>query len=163
HAPPSAAAPPIIINRTSRRLIGCLNVAVCHVPLVDSRKMMLVRIVGSLLVLALSASPVAAQTPTSILFTRFASAAAFADGAATGFAGGGAPGLVPDGDRLALATAEPSGVWVSPPITPGFAFKRLVASWNADTPADSRLRVEAQVTTTRGETSGWYVLGVWSA
>ena len=68
-----------------------------------------------------------------------------------------------DGGNLALAPNEVSGTWQSPVVKPGFAFTRLVASWNADTPGDSRLRVEAQVTTPAGATSDWYVLGIWAA
>ncbi len=68
-----------------------------------------------------------------------------------------------DSDRLTLAPGASIGTWLSPPIEPGFAFTRLVASWNADTPADGRLRVDAQVTTVLGETSNWYALGTWAA
>ncbi len=64
---------------------------------------------------------------------------------------------------VVLADGEVSGVWVSPSIRPDFEFSRLVASWNAETPGASRVRVEAQATTTSDETSDWYVLGIWSA
>ena len=97
----------------------------------------------------------AASTPPAIQFTRFASADAFASGALSG--------VVVDGGNLVLAPNEVSGTWQSPVVTPGFAFTRLVASWNADTPGDGRLRVEAQATTAAGATSDWYVLGIWAA
>jgi len=71
--------------------------------------------------------------------------------------------VVLDADRLVIASGASSGTWLSPPIEPGFAFTRLVASWIADTPADGRLRVDAQVTTVLGETSDWYALGTWAA
>src|SRR5229473_923417 len=96
-----------------------------------------------------------AASPAPIQFTRFASAAAFARGIMGG--------VVLDSDRLIIASGASSGTWLSPPIEPGFAFTRLVASWNADTPADGRLRVDAQGTTVLGETSDWYALGTWAA
>jgi Peptidase_C39 like family len=130
--------------------------------------MMPARIAGCLLALALLAppvaansstslqfSPVAADSPASILFTRFASGSAFASGTPTS--------LQIDADRLVLAPGEVSGAWVSPTVSPGFGFSRVVASWNADTPSDSRVRIEAQITTGSGETSDWYVLGLWVA
>ena len=94
------------------------------------------------------------HTP-DIQFTRFASA----DGLGSSTLGGG----VVDGGNLALAPNEESGTWQSPVLTPGFGFTRLVASWNADTPGNSRLRVEAQVATQAGASSDWYVLGIWAA
>jgi Peptidase_C39 like family len=103
-----------------------------------------------------AAAPVSADVARdSIQFTRFASASAFA--------GGSFSGALLDGDRLAVAAGEVSGTWTSPVTRPGFGFTRLVASWNADTPADSRIRVEAQATTAAGETSDWYTLGIWAA
>ncbi len=96
-----------------------------------------------------------AAAPAPIQFTRFASAGAFSRGSMAG--------LVLDGDRLTIAGGTSSGSWLSPPIEPGFGFTRLVASWNADTPADGRIRVDVQVTTVQGETSDWYALGTWAA
>lgn len=101
------------------------------------------------------ASPGGVITPATIQFTRFAAGSAFARGALGAVVG--------DSDRLAIAPGASSGAWLSPPIEPGFPFTRLVASWNADTPADSHLRVEAQVTTALGQTSDWYSLGAWAA
>jgi hypothetical protein len=101
------------------------------------------------------ASPAATASAPSIQFTRFASAAAFSSGTMSG--------AVLDADRLSIAPGASSGTWLSAPIEPGFAFTRLVASWNADTPADGRLRVDAQVATALGETSDWYALGTWAA
>jgi peptidase C39-like protein len=105
--------------------------------------------------MTVSAPPAAAASPAPIQFARFASASAFASGILGG--------VVLDSDRLTIAPGAASGTWLSPPIEPGFAFTRLVASWNADTPADGRIRVDAQVTTVLGETSDWYVLGTWAA
>jgi hypothetical protein len=99
--------------------------------------------------------PLAAAGAAPILFTRFASGDAFAAGTLGG--------AVIEGERLVLGPGQTSGTWVSAPISPGFAFKRLVASWNADTPGESRLRIEVQTTTEAGEPSDWYVLAIWSS
>lgn len=89
-----------------------------------------------------------------IQFTRFDSAAAF---------GGGAfDGVQLSGERLTLAPGSASGVWVSPLVEPGFAFVRLVASWNAETPPGSWLRVDVQALTEDGRATRWYVLGIWA-
>src|SRR5919204_1057954 len=104
----------------------------------------------------LGAAPVSADvTRASVQFTRFASASAFT--------GGSSSGTQLDGERLALAPGEVSGTWLSPVVHADFGFTRLVASWNADTPADSRIRIETQTTTAAGETSDWYTLGIWAA
>ena len=89
------------------------------------------------------AAPVSADVPAPIQFTRFASANSFAAGSTSG--------TLLDGDRLVLAPGEVSGTWTSPVVQAGFSFTRLVASWNADAPGESRLRIETQATTSAGE------------
>jgi hypothetical protein len=74
-----------------------------------------------------------------------------------------ANGTTIDGDQLMLAPGETLGTWQSPPVRPGFSFKRLVASWNAATPGASVVRIDARVTTAQDEISPWYVLAVWTA
>jgi hypothetical protein len=69
----------------------------------------------------------------------------------------------PSATGFVLAAGELSGTWTSPVVQTDAAFTRLVASWNAETPGASRLRVEAQATTVAGETSDWYTLGIWAA
>lgn len=102
------------------------------------------------------AAAVSADVPAApIQFTRFASANAFATGSSSG--------TLLDGNRLVLAPGEISGTWTSPVVQAGFGFSRLVASWNADTPAESRVRIETQTVTSAGETSDWYTLGIWAA
>src|SRR5260221_9166519 len=78
-----------------------------------------------------------AASPAPIQFTRFASAAAFGHRTMAG--------VVLDGDRLTIASGASSGTCVSPPVDPGFAFTRLVASRDADTPGEGRIRIDAQV------------------
>src|SRR5438132_5422446 len=119
--------------------------------------------VAVLLLLSLLLSPAsgaavvasAAGPPAPIQFTRLSSNDAFAAGIAAG--------TVLDDDRLVLAPGQPSGTWTATSVQPGFGFTRLVAPWNADTPSDGRLRIEAQVTTAAGEASDWYTLGIWAA
>ena len=97
-----------------------------------------------------------AAPPTGLIqFTRLAGASAFANGAFSS--------THADVDRLVLDAATLTGTWTSPTVQPQSSFTRLVASWNADTPADAHLRVEVRATTTDGESTGWYTLGIWAA
>ncbi len=78
----------------------------------------------------------------------------------------GAPILFPrvvNGEPLALQPGETRTQWTSPSVEPGFGFTRLVASWNAETPGDSSIRVEVQATTETGALTDWYTLAVWAA
>ena len=68
-----------------------------------------------------------------------------------------------DGDQVVLATGALNGTWTSQVTQPESSFTRLVASWNADTAADGRVRAEALATTSAGETTDWYTMGVWAA
>ncbi len=52
--------------------------------------------------------------------------------------------------------------WLPPPVTPGFGFTSLIASWNASTPADSWLGVEVRVSADGIGWSRWYSLGTWA-
>ena len=90
-----------------------------------------------------------------LAFERFASSAAFATGAVSGAE------LASGGDGITLGPAE-RGTWTGPWVDPGFAFDRLVASWNADTPPGTLLTVEVQCRTGDGSETGWYVLGLWT-
>jgi hypothetical protein len=105
---------------------------------------------AAILLLAL-ATPSAAAESASIFYSR----------AALGT--GNLDSVVLDMGQVALAPGAVSGTWTSAVVQPGATFTRLVASWNADTPTAARLTVEARVTTTTGETSDWYTLGVWAA
>lgn len=55
------------------------------------------------------------------------------------------------------------GRWISPIHSVGFGAKELIASWTADTPPDTWLKVEMRGTTTGGDHTGWYVMGCWAA
>ncbi len=86
-----------------------------------------------------------------ILFTRLA------------LGDGSGDGTLVDSSRLMLQPSATSGRWTSALVEPGFDFTRLVASWSAETPGDSSIRVEVQATTAEGAPSDWYTLAVWAA
>lgn len=66
------------------------------------------------------------------------------------------------GGRLALVTGTDSGRWTSPWARPGFGLTRLIASWSARTPGDSRVVVEVRGRS--GATiSSWDTLAVWAS
>jgi Peptidase_C39 like family len=67
----------------------------------------------------------------------------------------------PFGDGTAVAYDEAS--WTSPVIATPFPFNELIASWNAETPDQTWIEVEARGTDEGGTRSGWYVLGRWCA
>ncbi|RBM10300.1 hypothetical protein DI005_37580 [Prauserella sp. PE36] len=54
------------------------------------------------------------------------------------------------------------GRWTSPVRSPGFDASELIASWTADTPPRTWLRVEARARTASGADTAWYVLGDWA-
>ncbi|HYF72272.1 MAG TPA: C39 family peptidase [Nocardioides sp.] len=66
------------------------------------------------------------------------------------------------GGRLALVTGSDTGRWTSPWTAPGFGLTRLIASWSARTPGDSRVVVEVRGRS-GGSTSSWDTLAVWAA
>ncbi len=52
--------------------------------------------------------------------------------------------------------------WVGPVVEPGHPFRSLIPSWNARTPADSWLEVEARTSHDGLAWSRWYSLGRWA-
>ncbi len=75
---------------------------------------------------------------------------------------GSLDGLRVSAGRLALAAGNGTGRWTSPWATPGFALTRLIASWSARTPGDSRVTVEVRGRS-GSATSSWDTLAVWAA
>ena len=67
----------------------------------------------------------------------------------------------PHGDGT-VATYD-VGTWVSPVVSPGFAYTELVASWNAQTPPGTWLEVAVSGEADDGSWSKPYVLGRWAA
>lgn len=106
---------------------------------------------------------------------------------ADGFGQGSRQGSTVEDDLLTFGTAagtfvyadpyadEPStpvtyewAAWVSPEVETGFAATEVVPSWNASTPADSWLLVEARTATPDGDNgqgrrwSRWFTLARWA-
>lgn len=52
--------------------------------------------------------------------------------------------------------------WTTPVTTPGLDFTELIASWNADTPPGTFVRVEARAHA-GDRSSGWFVLANWTS
>src|SRR5690242_8622371 len=102
------------------------------------------------LVLLLALSAPAAAAPAPIQYTR----SVLNDGTFES--------TTLEGNHVVLNPGAVSGTWTSANVSAA-AFTRLVASWNAETPAAGQLTVQAQVTTVAGETSDWYTLGVWAS
>lgn len=97
-------------------------------------------ILAALLVTSVFAAlPAEAAPARKISFTHFDSPA-------------GLEGLSPGVDRDA---------WTSDWTSPGFALTRLVASWSARTPGDSRIRVEVRGRS-GSTTSSWDTLAIWA-
>jgi hypothetical protein len=103
------------------------------------------------LVVTLMPLPTAAAPADPILFSRLS------------FGDGSFDSAVAEGGRVVLAPGASSGQWTSAPVDPGFGFKRLVASWNGETPGDSSLRVQVKATTQDGASTDWYTLALWAA
>jgi Peptidase_C39 like family len=96
-------------------------------------------------------TPAAAAPADPILFTRF------------DLGSGSISATQLESERLVLSPDATSGKWTSALTEPGFGFTRLVASWNAETPGDSSIRIEVQATTDGGTPTDWYTLGIWAA
>jgi hypothetical protein len=95
------------------------------------------------------------------------------------FLGGSFDGLTADQGGLRIGTptiavehTEPKlgttrtyeyGRWTSPVYRHGFDATQLIASWNAVTPTQTWLQVEAKAKATAGTETGWYVLGRWAS
>jgi hypothetical protein len=60
--------------------------------------------------------------------------------------------------RAYRGTTYDVGAWTSAPVSPGFGFTQLVASWSAATPANSWVEVRVKVAG-----GHWMVLGRWSS
>lgn len=101
-----------------------------------------------------------AEAPVNYHEWRTDFAAGTGEGTAQGDAGLGidAPiGTEPRGER----TYEYAR-WTSPVHAQGFGATELVASWNADTPAGTWVKVEMSGTTSTGAATKWYVMGEWA-
>ena len=55
-----------------------------------------------------------------------------------------------------------SSSWTSPVHTTGFGFTELVASWNAQTPAGTYIKVSMSAARDDGTLTKWYTMGIWA-
>lgn len=132
-------------------------------------------IIATLAVIAALAPAAAAQHQTSradgapIDFNDWTTQQDFESGELAGLRAG------PDGLRIdqpigTTRRAKPDGTaaeyeygqWTSPSYRHGFDATELIASWNADTPAGTWLKVEMSGSTDSDERTGWYTLGEWA-
>jgi hypothetical protein len=121
-----------------RRLTSATALAVCLLPL---------------LVVTTAATPASAAAVRRIDYTAWDAPADLRSGTLDA--------LRVSAGRLALPAGADTGRWTSPWTTPGFALTRLIASWSARTPGDSRVRVEVRGRS--GATrSSWDTLATWS-
>jgi len=67
-----------------------------------------------------------------------------------------------DPHTVAGARDHAWAAWVSPAVTPGHPFTSLVPSWNATTPGDSWLEIEARVSGDGVRWTRWFTLGRWA-
>jgi hypothetical protein len=61
-----------------------------------------------------------------------------------------------------VLTSGPSGTWTSAWREPGFAFTRLIPSWNAETPEGTWLDIEVQTRRASGGETKWWSFGRWA-
>jgi hypothetical protein len=115
---------------------------------------------------SVTAGPAAAAQPYPVSYHRFALSA----GSGTTLTSGGALTLASTGlssatysdPFLGTTRSYEMGSWTSGTFVTGFGFSELVASWIAQTPADTFIRVYMRAE--RGDTSftKWYTMGIWA-
>jgi hypothetical protein len=109
---------------------------------------------SALLAAVLVAAPAEAAPARRIDYTRWDAPAELRAGTSSGL-------RIADG-RLLLAPGTDSGRWTSPWTAPGFGLTRLIASWSARTPGDSRIVVEVRGRS-GSRTSSWDLLARWAS
>ena len=97
----------------------------------------------------------AAATDRQLSFTRWEGGPAFGAGRVSGL-------RLSHGALVLKDAPNDLGSWTSGPVSPGFAFTQLVASWSAQTPRNSWVEVRVRVTSA-ASTSRWMVLGRWAS
>ncbi|MGK5529209.1 peptidase C39 family protein [Streptomyces sp. URMC 129] len=113
-------------------------------------------------------------TASTIGYRSWVSAADWRSGTAGGTAvrSGQRPGVTLSSPLGTVEYADPHtgttgsweyATWLSPEHRAATPASELIASWNADTPAGTWLRVEVLGTYTDGTGTPWYTLGVWAA
>ena len=105
-----------------------------------------------------------ASSPGQHTFRQFTSTAAFGAGAREGIrvANGSMTISKPGGTKSFAGKRWSWSRWTSGWVQPGHAFTQLVPTWNAITPANTWVQVQARVRSSTGRVSGWKVMASWS-
>ena len=99
-----------------------------------------------------------------VSFTRWDGGPAFRAGQVTGLRLKHGALVLKDASkkRAYHGTSYDLGSWTSGPVSPGFGFTQLIASWSAETPRNSWVEVRVRVAS-GASTSRWMVLGRWAS
>ncbi len=106
----------------------------------------------------------ASSTAGQHAFRQFTTTAAFNAGVNEGtrVAGGSLTISHPKGTISAVGRRWAWSRWTSAWVRPATSFTQLVPSWNAATPVNTAVQVQARVRSTTGKISKFKVLGTWS-
>lgn len=114
------------------------------------------------------------RADSTIEYHAWTSAADWRAGTADGVAvvTGARPGVAIDVPAGTVDYADPHlgttasyeyATWVSPSHTPATPGGELIASWNADTPAGTFVKIEVRADYSDGTQTPWYTLGIWAS
>lgn len=109
---------------------------------------------GALVAPLLAAAPASGAPARRIDYAQWDTATELRSGTLAGVRVGA-------GGRISLPPGTRAGIWRSPWAEPGFRLTRLIASWDARTPGNSRIRIDVRGRTGT-TTSSWDTLGVWA-
>ena len=106
----------------------------------------------------------ASSTAGQHAFRQFTTNAAFKAGTNEGtrVAGGSLTIAKPKGTLKAVGRSWNWSRWTSGWVRPATSFTQLIPSWNAATPVNAAVQVQARVRSTAGKVSKFKVLGTWS-
>ncbi len=107
----------------------------------------------------------ASSTAGQHAFRQFTTTAAFNAGTNEGtrVSAGSLTIAKPKGTIKAAGRSWGWSRWTSGWVTPTTSFSQLIPSWNAATPVNSAVQVQARVRSTTGKISKFKVLGTWSS
>jgi hypothetical protein len=107
----------------------------------------------------------ASSTAGQHVFRTFTTDAALSAGTNQGtrVAAGSLTLATPQGSYDAAGRSWSWARWTSGWVSPGVSFSQLVPSWNAVTPVNSAIQVQARVRSTTGKASSFKILGTWSS
>ncbi|WP_020521502.1 C39 family peptidase [Catelliglobosispora koreensis] len=111
------------------------------------------------------------STTRNVLFKRWNSDAELSTGTLAGLAlaGGALTISAPVGQRsftdpvTGTSGTYDYATWTSPMLPVGFTATEAIASWTASTPGGTWLEIRLRGVTQLGNTTKWYIMGVWAA